>query len=205
MVLSYLTLRKLVGWLGILLPVILVIGVCLLGSHPALRGSISAYYGTVMRGVFVGILFAIGVFLFSYRGYERIDNIAGYAACAFAIGVALFPSVSTDIWVERVHFASAALLFLVLAYFSLYLFTKTGGNKTAMKRNRNKIYQACGVIILVCIALIPIYYWLFEDSSIAVIKPVFWLETFALWAFGASWLIKGETLLKDRPTDTGPD
>ena len=29
------------------------------------------------------------------------------------------------------------------------------------------------------------------------LQPVFWLETLAGVAFGAAWLIKGETLLKD--------
>jgi hypothetical protein len=31
-------------------------------------------------------------------------------------------------------------------------------------------------------------------------KPVFWLEAFALWAFGVSWFVKGETLWKDEGT-----
>lgn len=29
-------------------------------------------------------------------------------------------------------------------------------------------------------------------------KPVFWLETVALLAFGTSWLVKGELVLKDK-------
>jgi hypothetical protein len=29
------------------------------------------------------------------------------------------------------------------------------------------------------------------------IKPIFWLETIMLWAFGVSWLVKGEFLLED--------
>jgi hypothetical protein len=28
---------------------------------------------------------------------------------------------------------------------------------------------------------------------------VFWLESVALWAFGISWFIKGDTLFTDRP------
>jgi hypothetical protein len=30
------------------------------------------------------------------------------------------------------------------------------------------------------------------------LRPLFWLETIAQAAFGAAWLIKGETFLKDR-------
>ena len=28
-------------------------------------------------------------------------------------------------------------------------------------------------------------------------NPVFWLEFFLLWAFGVSWFVKGDTLLRD--------
>jgi hypothetical protein len=194
-----------VGFLGVLLPVILPIGVVLLSSGTGLQDSISDYYDTVMRGVFVGVLFAIGVFLFSYVGYEPSpdkktyepsDNTAGNLACVFALGVALFPTTSDSNVVRTTHFLSAAALFLTLSYFSLYLFTKTkvGATPTPKKETRNKVYVVCGVFMLACIALIAVYNWLFQDTSIAVIKPVFWLESLALWAFGWSWFVKGEGL-----------
>ena len=193
------------GILGVLLPVVLAIGAVAIGSTEGIQDSISAYYDTVMRGVFVGILFAIGVFLFSYTGYEPSDdrkrfepsdNIAGNVACVFALGVALFP-VSGSGAVRTVHFISAVGMFLTLGYFSLYLFTKTGGDPSTQKLARNRVYVACGVIILTCIGLIAVYKAFLEDTSIASIEPVFWLETLALWAFGVSWFVKGETLLRD--------
>ena len=46
-----------------------------------------------MQDVFVGVLFVIAWFLFSYRGYERKDDVAGDVACLCALGVALFPRV----------------------------------------------------------------------------------------------------------------
>ena len=30
-------------------------------------------------------------------------------------------------------------------------------------------------------------------------RAVFWLEALAIVAFGVSWLVKGEAILKDRP------
>ena len=33
------------------------------------------------------------------------------------------------------------------------------------------------------------------------LDPVFWLESIALWAFGISWITKGELILKDDKTD----
>ena len=197
---SYLTMRRTVGVLGVALPILLVsIHWILLGVGTGIEDSISDYYGTVVRDLLVGILFTIGWFLFSYRGYQPEDDIAGDLACLFALGVALFPTTSDYGLIRILHGGSAALLFLTLSYFSLRLFTKTkkGGHPTNEKITRNRIFRTCGVIMLVCIALIAIFYLFLRDTAIAAINPVFWLESFALWAFGVSWFIKGETLFKD--------
>jgi hypothetical protein len=53
--------------------------------------------------------------------------------------------------------------------------------------------------MLACIVAIPLYYALLEATFVASIKPVFWLESLALWAFGWSWFVKGETLWRDAP------
>ena len=203
LVVSYLMLRRTVGILGVALPVVLSIGAVALGSSTGIEESISNYYDTIMKGVFVGVLFAIGVFLFSYVGYapepdkkayEPSDNVAGNLACIFALGVALFPTTSSNGAVRTVHLVSAAALFLTLAYFSLRLFTMTGGDPSPKKKARNRVYVVCGIFMLVCIALVAIYGWFLQDTAIASIKPVFWLESLALWAFGWSWFVKGEGL-----------
>jgi drug/metabolite transporter (DMT)-like permease len=195
---SYLTLRRVVGILGILLPVLLVVVSSLVHSRLEIQDSISDYYGTEMRDIFVGVLFVVGLFLFAYRGYERKDDIAGDLACLFALGVALFPSTSASQAIRTVHVISAAALFIVLSCFSLFLFTKTDKDVLPRKKRiRNVIYVICGVIMLACIVSIALYSVLLRNTSVAAIKPVFWLESLALWAFGISWLIKGETLLKD--------
>ena len=86
------TLRKAVGVLGAAL--LLVVGCFLLGGCEGLEDSISDYYGTGVRDVFVGILFAIAWFMFAYRGYDSGDDFYGDLACVFALGVALFPTTS---------------------------------------------------------------------------------------------------------------
>ena len=98
------------------------------------------------------------------------------------------------------HFASAAALFLVLSYFSLILFTKSGPAQTPQKKRRNRIYRVCGVVMLLCIISIGLYSWLLDDTAVSSLNPVFWLESFMLWAFGISWFVKGETLLRDPTT-----
>ena len=42
-----------------------------------------------------------------------------------------------------------------------------------------------------------VYYMFLQHTAVARLKPIFWLETLALWAFGVSWFIKGQTLWKD--------
>jgi hypothetical protein len=196
---SYLTLRRVVGVLGVSLPVVVALWGFDLCRCLRLEPSISDYYGLRTRDVFVGILFTIAWFLFAYRGYDRRDGIAGDLACLFALGVALFPNSGTA--VERtVHFGSALSLFLVLAYFALVLFTKTGAAPTPRKRIRNRVYVSCGVTMLACIALMAVYFAFLQDSGLGSLNPVFWLESIALWAFGVSWFVKGETLWKDRLT-----
>ncbi|HSR53079.1 MAG TPA: DUF998 domain-containing protein [Acidobacteriota bacterium] len=192
---SYLTLRKIVGILGVSLPIVVAVwGLTLYGT---LLPSISDYYKGRTGDAFVGILFVAAWFLFTYKGYEPKDDIAGDLACLFGLGVALFPNSGTP-WEARIHFLSAAGFFLVLSYFAMFLFTKSKSDPTPRKKLRNAIYRTCGVVMLSCIVLIGLFYLFFEESDFARFSPVFWLETFALWGFGISWFIKGETLFQDQ-------
>ena len=206
LVFSYLVLRKTIGLLGASFPFVLYLG-ALIFFRTGIQSSISSYYYTGMGDVFVGTLCAIGFFLLSYKGYKTADDIAGNLGCLFAVGMALFPTApdnsasSVAGFIGYVHFAFAALFFLTLIYFSLFLFTKTDQSEPAARKlQRNKVYRVCGYIMILCIVLIAIYYLLPDEVvlPIEVYKPVFWLEAIAVVAFGISWLIKGETLLKDK-------
>lgn len=196
-VVSYLTLRRVVGLLGVALPIVVATWGFVLCGCGELLDSISDYYGARTRDVFVGILFTIAWFLFTYRGYERKDDVAGNLACVCALGVALFPNTG-EVWERTLHFLSAMGLFLVLAFFSIVLFRKSSGSPTPRKIVRNRVYLVCGTVILCCIALVGLYSWLLEDTALSAHKPVFWLESLALWAFGVSWAVKGEALFGDR-------
>jgi len=200
-VISYLTLRKTLGILGVLLPVILLTGSYVFGGYQEVQKSISAYYYTNMGNVLVGVLFTYGLFLFAYKGYGKIDNLAGNFGCVFALGVALFPCLNDNPIIRQLHLVSASLLFLVLAFFSIFLFTKSKHKKPlpAKKKIRNRWYHACGYTILGSMLLMGIYFIFLEEStpSLTKLKPIFWLESLALWAFGLSWIIKGKVLLKD--------
>lgn len=68
---GYLTVRRAIGCLGIGFPLVLWAGTQILCTDESLQKSLSAYYHTPMGNVFVGMLCAIAVFLFAYRGYKR--------------------------------------------------------------------------------------------------------------------------------------
>ncbi len=206
LIISYMTLRKIIGLLGITLPFILSLGAVAI-FRTGIQSSISSYYHTGMRDVFVGILCVIGFFLLSYKGWDK-DRIFGRLGCLFAVGLALFPTrpdglVSGGaIVIGYLHLAFAALFFLTLIYFSLRLFTQTDETRmpTTRKKYRNRIYIACGLIMSACILLIVVYSVLPDTaaSQFEAYRPVFWLEAVAILAFGLSWITKGEAILKDK-------
>jgi len=102
MVMDYRTLRAVIGGIVILLVPVVYIGNWLIFiGHPAdcfynpqwIPGSLSGFYYTHMRNLFVGAMCAVGVFFVAYHGYdrwdERLTNVAGLAA----ICIALFPTM----------------------------------------------------------------------------------------------------------------
>jgi hypothetical protein len=209
---SYLFLRRGIGIIGVALPPVLIIGKIILES-PGISASISAYYYSVMRDVFVGSLWATGIFLICYR-YALLDDIVSTLAGICAIGVALFPTTpdvdatqrQTAIGVAHASFASC--FFLILALMAIVLFRKTDSNKnpenpTRRKQQRNTVYLICGIVIIACVvlaALLLFVPYLHGASWLQPLHLIFFLESFALFAFGFAWFVKGETfILKDPP------
>ena len=144
LVISYMTLRQAVGWIGTLLPIVLLAGHFFFSST-SLPGSMSGYYYTNMRNIFVGALCALGVFLAAYDGYDDVDrwitNIAGFSAivvamcptkpavCAPQAPKCSPPSVTqlstSQQVVGDVHLAFAAITFIALGLMALR-FAKDG-------------------------------------------------------------------------------
>jgi len=207
LVISYLSLRKAIGFIGLLLPLVLaLVKIALVWSNiccdqTGIETSISAYYYTRLGNVLVGSLCAIGIFLMSYRGFDRRDEIAGKLGGVFAICVALFPTSPKDIPAKTaaVHLTSAFLLFLTLAYFSIVLFRQMDPSKppTPQKLMRNKIYLVCGCLIILGILGCGVSFFFRHSIFFDTYKPVFWFESLAVVSFGFSWLTKGEAILKD--------
>ena len=211
LIISYLTMRRLIGILGMALPIIVVVG-GFLQNEFVIEGSISGYYYTNMRDFFVGILCVVGLFLASYKGYEKIDSVVAMTSGMSAFGMVIFPtgmftgkSVNVGMFLlpdnisGYIHLTFGAIFFLSLAYNSLFLFTRRHpGVMGKEKKRRNVIYRVCGVVMIVTILGIIIYTFFLKDTYLAKFNPVLMLESIALLAFGISWIVKGNTLFKDK-------
>ncbi|RPH29579.1 MAG: hypothetical protein EHM93_17065 [Bacteroidales bacterium] len=209
-VISYKALRRLIGFLGMLLPIILILGGWLFAKDP-IQQSISLYYYSNMRDFLVGTLFVVALFLMTYKGTFTIDNIVATITGIAGLCVAIFPCFNELYETQRVgifqmypdksniiHLTFASIFFILLAINSIFLFTRKSSGDKPQKLIRNKIYIICGIIILACfLGLIICMLTLSQEQKFNT-KIILILEAIALWAFGVSWLVKGETIFTDK-------
>lgn len=192
--------RQLIGYIGLVLPMLLILIAVARDGVERWRSleSISAYYYTGAVAAFVGMLVALALFLFTYRGYEnkhnRADRWAAKAAAGAALVIAFFPTVAPvgvpalSWWTPTtgiLHHVAAVVLFTMFAVFALWLFrlTADGEQPTADKRRRNNVYLVCGIAIVGSMA------WAGFNGLKG--RSLFLPESIALVAFAVSWLVKG--------------
>lgn len=206
---SYYRVRQALGYLGLFFPLALIVsGVA---TQAGIEPSVSDFFHTLSRDIFVGVMCTIGVFLFTYQGYDRqpgesfTDNWLSTIAGVAAFGVALFPNESptgTAATVSQlavgvkispmIHYASCTVFFYCLGHFCFFKFAKTTNPR------RRKVYVYCGWVILFSGIMIGVLSVLKhspnEIISTAVIRHnlVFWVEAIGVWAFALSWLAKGK-------------
>jgi hypothetical protein len=123
----------------------------------------------------------------------RVTTVAGLAA----IGTALVPT-TLDLGQppgvrasEGAHLALAATFFAAVTYMALYQFTRSDtppAQQPAAKRWRNGFYRACGLTMAAALGAIAA--GTLAGGFAAGSRSVFWLESVAVWAFAASWLVK---------------
>lgn len=233
LIISYLSLRKAIGWLGMSLPFILLSGNYLINKLDLLNNkffvnldcskvytasdffkpSISHYYYSTVGELFTGILIAVAIFMFSYRGHKKragefglsdkaLTNVVGLSA----LGVVIFPTGSVACISDNIrtyisttntgyiHFSMATIFFVALSCMCIFNFRRTEVKAQFGTKKNHNTFLFCGIAMLTCIVLIFIYSVWVESriSWLDNLKPIFWLETLALIFFAISWMIKGQ-------------
>lgn len=211
LVVSYLGVRKGIGLIGLLLPILLGPAGWLLGIE--IQDNMSSYYHTSLRDIFVGAMCAIGIFLLCYRGYDWIENLTANLGCVSALGVALFPlDVNSDPLYQKslvgyLHTLSGGVFFLTLAFYSLYHFPSSQTEKHEIEPHeteRHFVYRTSGVVILLSMIAMGIYLFILPSNTKRLFNEynfLFWMEWIAVWAFAAAWLTKGRAILADLAID----
>lgn len=193
-------LRCTIGVLGMLLPIIVVILSIAYGFK--FPDSISStYFRDTCIAPFVMILGSAGILLFCYRGYDTADNVINTIAGVLAWGICLFPCGATTAQFagtfrlptslsNKLHIICAIGFFGILAYNSLFQFTKGMAFPTDEKKKRNVIFRVCGVGMIASFVLLPLAVY-----DIIRIPHVVWvIEALALFFFGVSWLTKANCI-----------
>lgn len=159
-------LRRVVGALGVSLPLVLVI---IAGE----RESISAYWHSPARDVFVGWLVAIAVCLAAYRGHDAADKWCARIAAAGLLVLIYLPTGGAT---GPYHLAGALTFFGA----SAALCWRFGMG------SRPRTFRALSAGMVACIA------WALAAGLAG--GSIFAPEAVAVVSFGAGWLIKGRTL-----------
>jgi hypothetical protein len=213
LVVSYKTLRNLIGFCGIILPFLLMVATAKEPSDKIIESSFSDYYYTSSGDVLVSFLCILGAFLFIYKGYSIKENVLSTIAGICGIFAAFSPTAADDLrqsfsvhtplpdvpeifGFER-HTIVAGLFFIALGLISLYCFPQNDVNAqiSTLQKKRNIIFKTCGWILLVSVLLMAIYFLSDRISTMfGKIPFIFIMETIASWAFGISWLTKGDTI-----------
>lgn len=186
--------------------------------------SISVTYHFGAQTPFVGMLFIVGAFLFSYGGSSTLQFYLAKAAAVFAFLVAIFPTSINMNWVKRitelentlprkcltqteicyvydffltarVHQVAAILLIMILFAFCL-IFLFRVRSKITRHPSHPKLKARAAIYAICALSMIGagIYFLVSADSSNPADPALFYVEFICLLAFRISWLVAGKKI-----------
>ena len=206
--------RKLIGTLGLLLPIVL----------PIVKGQVLAsishyYYSTLSSLIFIIVLSAFGLFLLSYKGYkidpdetisdDWLTNIGGLAAlvvvfiptkCCESASLVIQALCKSnclplfghnDPTANVIHLLAAGIFILCMGWMSRFKFTRGSDD------GNHKLYKWCGNLVFISVGLISVCLAiekLITKDFFLQQYYVFIFETTAVIPFGISWLVKGKAI-----------
>jgi hypothetical protein len=182
-----------------------------------IQTSMSAYYHTDMRDVFVGVLCAVGFSLLYYKGFSRSEDWALNAGGIFALGIAVFPINPTPLFAcnspcdarclafsdtldrtfrpliaSGLHGPCAFAFFFAIAYVCAFCSTSTVNliPNPAIRRAYITAYRVFGVAMVAVPLGVAAITRLDPASTPCTDLKVFGMEFSGIWVFASFWLLK---------------
>jgi len=187
--LDYKTLRFMLGLIALSLPFTVSVA-----SSTRLNSISSAYYSDA-KSLFVGTLVLVSVLLFAYSGHSAAESRVSKLAAVAAMLAVVFPAACVDCKetiFSRIHFLSAGVLFMILAYFCLVPFQKDTRGARGKRGRRSLVYRVCGWTMLACIAGLVIANLFLTTDTINRFRLTYYGEAISLVAFGIAWAVSGK-------------
>jgi hypothetical protein len=227
-VLSYVLLRIIVGVVGLLLPLVLILGdAAVLDAPFSARDSLSAYYHSPMRDFFVGTLCVIGILLVTYMlaDWRKAEFWASTIGGICLLGVAGCPTERSnlppgapycehldplpngctelehrygEVFIGHVHLGFAAVALASLGFIALIFALRERTERQS--RWLAALHFACAGVIALALALAVVGTQ--QGWRIGALTPMYVGEVATVAAFGVGWIAKGIDLglwLREHP------
>jgi hypothetical protein len=199
---TYFGLRIGIAAVGLQFPFILWGGGAFFAGLP-LQNSMSAYYhqisndGRSMRDYFVGLLFVVGISLYLYKGYSRLENYLLNIAGAFCVGVALFPMP----WPEgsgtslSFHYICAVIFFVCIGCVAIFC---AGDTLPILEKDyptRAKALKHLYRLVGAAMIIFPVLAYVLGVVT-HYAQRTFFIELAGILSFGVYWAFKTAELRK---------
>jgi len=205
---SHLTILKFSGIVAFILPIVLVSGnIIAKNKCELILPALSTYYYSDLGDYFVASLGIIAFCLYAYSGNSALEKQLSNIAAIALLGVAFLPTyVDNDLggclqigeedeMIGKLHYACAAIFFIAISIFCLFVFPTTKKPLSKRKKKMNLFFRCAGILMILC-CILMIVYSIYLDAlpkyaHIDRFRPIFCGETICIWLFSISWFLKG--------------
>jgi hypothetical protein len=194
-VFSYLTLRLTIGIVALNLPV-LVLALTIVDDGIVLPSISDAFYHSFAVSVFVGAMCAFAAFLWAYR-FSWWESVFGNVGAVAGAAVAIFPtspSVGTTdrpAWVPVVHYAAAAVFFVVLGIFCVIWWRGSSAARDDGERTGHPVVYAVSGAGILLVAVVAVLSKAVLPDGVASLRVFLICEILMVELFGLSWVHRG--------------